>query len=164
MRRIGAKYRLGEIPKELQELRTEDGAESRLDQEYVYAENLQQEHPTKAEAIAWVVNIIQRSRGRELPGSFNPMLISRLFKEQSEQWENLASAHVMRVAGYCMTFAKALLKYMTTQDTYDKVMMHKIEPALERRKQQARAQLADILKDKNGHPITYNHYYTTTVQ
>lgn len=164
MRQFGAKYVLREVPQEMQELRTEDAEEGKLDQEYIYAEDLQMEHHTKDDAIKWVVNIIQRSRGRELPGNFNPMLISQLFKEQSEHWQELAYTHVRRVAAYCMTFAKVLLKSITTSDIFDKIMMYKVEPALERRTQDARSQLSAILQDKNGHPITYNHYYTTTVQ
>lgn len=40
------------------------------------------EQMTEEEAIAWVKPLILESRGRELPGTFNPMLISNLFWEQ----------------------------------------------------------------------------------
>jgi len=38
----------------------------------------------REEGLQWVLRVLQRSRGRELPGNFNPMLISQLFWEQSE--------------------------------------------------------------------------------
>jgi hypothetical protein len=34
---------------------------------------------TRNQAVQWVIQILQRSRRRELPGTFNPMLISHLF-------------------------------------------------------------------------------------
>ena len=43
-------------------------------------------------------------------------------------------------------------------------MTHKVQPALASRLVAAQAELAKILADKACHPITYNHYYTTTIQ
>ena len=37
-------------------------------------------------------------------------------------------------------------------------------PALEARHMVAREELKKIIDDKGSHPITYNHYYTTTIQ
>ena len=39
---------------------------------------------THKQAIDWVKNTLERTRGYELPGTFQPMLISQLFWEQSE--------------------------------------------------------------------------------
>jgi len=45
---------------------------------------------TRAEATTWVLKILRRSRGHELPGTYNPLLISTLFWEQSSRWLELA--------------------------------------------------------------------------
>lgn len=53
------------------------------------------------DALVWVKGILSRSRGRELPGNFNPLLISELFWEQSCQWEILAQDHVENIWEVC---------------------------------------------------------------
>lgn len=162
-RSYGAKYHLYDLPAELRDLEDENAANRVLDVEYQQVER-QQLKRTHAEATTWAVNQMQRTRGRELPGNFNPMLIGQLFREQSEPWAGLAKDHVSRVAEYCTLFTKDLLRSITNQDVYDKLLVHLVKPALERRETTAYAELAKALDDKDNHPITYNHYYTTTVQ
>ena len=42
-------------------------------------------HRSKRQAIEWVREALLRTRGRELPGDFNPLLVSELFWEQSSK-------------------------------------------------------------------------------
>ncbi len=64
---------------------------------------------TRDQAVEWVLGVLQRSRGRELPGTFNPMLIGQLFWEQSSHWEAMALAHIERVAAKCNRFVSMVL-------------------------------------------------------
>lgn len=43
------------------------------------------------EEIRQILNI---TRGCELPGMFNPLIVGDLFREQSGPWENLAREHL----------------------------------------------------------------------
>jgi hypothetical protein len=46
--------------------------------------------PTKMsyrEATGWVSQVLKRTRGRELPGNFNPILVGELFWEQASKWQ-----------------------------------------------------------------------------
>jgi hypothetical protein len=49
---------------------------------------------THAEATNWVKPLLENSRGRELSGTFDPILICPLFREQSMKWEELAINHL----------------------------------------------------------------------
>lgn len=166
MRRYGHKYKIG-ITEGNNDgfLQTDEKqiVDPELDSSYASAA-WPQITKTRAEAISWVKNVLQRSRGRELPGNFNPLLINELFKEQSESWETLALAHIDRIAIVCESFVRALLNDVTTPDVSARLQAHQVEPALKARLAGAQAELSKIIQDKNRHPITYNHYYTTTIQ
>ena len=118
---------------------------------------------TKNEALDWVGNILRRSRGRELPGTFNPLLITQLFKEQSEYWEVMANEHMVRVYQKCTDFVRLVLEHVAPADTA-KLISAKTAAALEASFAAAKGKLDKLIKDKKGHPSTYNHYFTTTVQ
>lgn len=118
----------------------------------------------KTEAIEWVLRILERSRGRELPGNFNPMLISHLFWEQSQPWEDLALAHIHQVADICSLFIRLVLKHVSPQPISSRLFALKVETVLNEARHTSQAELKKIIKDQKRHPITYNHYYTTTIQ
>ncbi|KAJ9655214.1 hypothetical protein H2201_008851 [Coniosporium apollinis] len=119
---------------------------------------------TRPRAVDWVLRVLQRTRGRELPGNFNPMLISQLFWEQSEPWKALALAHIDRVGAACSRFVELVLQKVTTPEVWSRLLSLRVEGALSSALASSRAELGRIIEDKLRHPITYNHYYTTTVQ
>ena len=119
---------------------------------------------TRNQAIQWVIRILQRSRGRELPGIFNPMLISQLFWEQSERWESLARAHIDFVANSCKIFLLDVLDHVASTDVKARLLDLTVLPALKCAHEAALDELKGIVEDKKRHPITYNHYFTDTLQ
>ncbi|KAF2098337.1 hypothetical protein NA57DRAFT_66664 [Rhizodiscina lignyota] len=119
---------------------------------------------TKEEAVNWVVDILRRTRGRELPGNFNPMLISELFWEQSSPWETMAMEHINNVADACQEFVCKVLQKVTSNDIEARLQDVRVESALKEALKEARAELKKVIADKQRHPITYNHYYTMTIQ
>ena len=44
-----------------------------------------------------IEDVMRRTRGRELPGTFNPMIVADLFLEQSDPWEPIARSHIEKV-------------------------------------------------------------------
>lgn len=124
-------------------------------------------HPkklTRSAAILWVQCVLERSRGCELPGNFNPLLISQLFWEQSEPWNALATAHINKVADACKDFVKIVLQHAAAPEIESRLVGLCVDAALESSLQASRGELAKIIADKARPPMTYNHYYTTTVQ
>lgn len=47
---------------------------------------------------------IRRSRGRELPGLFNPMIMADLFRDQASPWGGVVYDHIGRVWRACKRF------------------------------------------------------------
>lgn len=45
---------------------------------------------TASEALEWVSQVLIRTRGKELAGNFNPLLIGELFWEQSSKWPSMS--------------------------------------------------------------------------
>ncbi|KAF2227464.1 P-loop containing nucleoside triphosphate hydrolase protein [Elsinoe ampelina] len=163
MRQYGSKFRVVDGPPEFSEMEEKEKDSFTLAKYYKEAESFQlvQSH---SEALKWVQEILERSRGRELPGNFNPAMIGQLFREQSQPWQQLAAAHVDKVVDLCTSFVEQLLRSITTEDVYNKVLQNIVQPELKARADRAHEELMEIVKDKNGDPITYNHYYTTTIQ
>lgn len=64
---------------------------------------------SKKDALKWVKKVLQRARGTELLGTFNPNMVAELFWEQSEAWEKLSVDHIENVAKMCEQFVSAIL-------------------------------------------------------
>jgi hypothetical protein len=119
---------------------------------------------TRSEAMDWVLGILRRSRGRELPGTFNPHVISQLFWEQSEGWKALAKDHIDRVAESCQIFVHQALDEVASSDVKANLVSLTIGHSLHNAHKNALDELDKIDEDKKRHPITYNHYFTLTMQ
>lgn len=52
---------------------------------------------TRDKFIDHIYHLMKRTKGRELPGTFNPMIVSDLFLEQSTPWEAIARSYVDKV-------------------------------------------------------------------
>jgi hypothetical protein len=120
---------------------------------------------TRDRFLDHVEDLIKRTRGCELPGTFNPMIISDLFAEQSRPWGGLAKKHIEQVADAVMKFLRHLVSHIADSSTGDTLFQKMVEPALEAILRSAKCKTNDILAPlQKGHPITYNHYFTETVQ
>ncbi|KAJ4991097.1 dynamin family protein [Stagonosporopsis vannaccii] len=119
---------------------------------------------TRKEAVSWVKSSLERTRGHELPGTFQPMLISELFWEQSEPWQEIALDHINEVARACKEFVNTVLQYTAPLEFQPKIAAVNVDAALTKCLTNAKEESAKVLKDKARHPSTYNHYFTTTIQ
>ena len=119
---------------------------------------------SRADAIEWVRKLLVRSRGRELPGSFNPLLVSELFRDQSRPWERISREHVQNIWIVSRTFLESLLSILADKDTFGSLFTHWVEPVLTERLKKANERLDHLLIDRERHAITYNHYYTEVLQ
>lgn len=175
MRLRGHKYSFGSGPGD-NEKDTEEAEKARQDLEKLYSADFDEDlallleskpkpkQLTRKEAVEWVMKTLERSRGYELPGTFQPMLISQLFWEQSQPWEQLAFDHVNRVAGACKNFVYIVIQEIAPPEFKGRLTTLSIDAALTASLNAAKEELRKILKDKARHPSTYNHYFTTTIQ
>jgi hypothetical protein len=111
---------------------------------------------TRKEGIAWVKKTLERSRGYELPGTFQPVLISQLFWEQSQPWENIASEHIAKVARVCKDFVYAVLQHTAPTEFLPRIIGLSVDAALKNSMLAAKDEMKKVLADKARHPMTYN--------
>lgn len=116
------------------------------------------------QAQKWVSQVLFRTRGRELPGNFNPLLVGELFWEQSSNWHSLAEEHIERVASVCCRFLEILLSDKTPKDMQPRLWSTQIHDALRGRNNASIRELKLIIDDLKSYPINYNHYYTDTIK
>ncbi|KAH7072271.1 P-loop containing nucleoside triphosphate hydrolase protein [Paraphoma chrysanthemicola] len=120
---------------------------------------------TRTKFLDRIETLMKRTRGCELPGTFNPLIISDLFLEQSGPWPTLASHHMEQVARAATRFLQQLVSHIADASTSGALFQTLVEPALESIIQEAKRKTTDLLRPhQQGHPITYNHYFTETVQ
>ena len=119
---------------------------------------------TNAQALNWVGQALIRTRGRELSGEFNPLLVGELFWEQSSNWHNLAVDHVDEVSQVCSQFLQALLEDKCPKDIRSRLWSSQIQDSLKSRYESAIQELDRIVEDARSYPINYNHYYTDIVE
>lgn len=108
-------------------------------------------------------DVVIRSRGCELLGNFNPLVITELFWEQSSKWQLFAQAHVDEVSRVCCCFLENLLKDKAPSDRIPRVWP-RISERIKERHRKAMNELEKILNDTQSYVINYNHYYTNTIK
>ncbi|KFY67375.1 hypothetical protein V496_01566 [Pseudogymnoascus sp. VKM F-4515 (FW-2607)] len=112
----------------------------------------------------WILNQYRQSRGAELPGTVNPVVLQSLFRQQSARWESLAEQHVVKVEEIVRNFNQALLENLVPED----VLRAKIEARnltfYNAAHDAAIVQLSQIIGDeRSGILQTINHYFADTL-
>ncbi|KUJ15925.1 dynamin family protein-like protein [Mollisia scopiformis] len=119
---------------------------------------------SKKSALKWITTVLARTRGRELVGNYNPLLIGELFWEQSFKWKTIATDHIEEVASHCSQFLKTLIHEKCPMDVESRLWDSKINDVLRERRETAGQELLTIMEEINAYPINYNHYYTDTIR
>lgn len=119
----------------------------------------------RRQALDWVEKPLIIIRGRELAGNFNPLLIGELFWEQSQNWEVIAQRYAEEISQLCDYFVGDLQQEPCPKDICAaRIRFGHIQNVLKQRLHSSLAELKNIIAGKSLYPITYNHYYTTTIQ
>lgn len=112
-----------------------------------------------------VRELVRKSRGCELPGTFNPLIVGDLFYQQSKPWKRLIERYSERILDATRTSLELISLHTTDENTSEGLLREVIDPAMERYAHQLERKVAEILRPhQKGHPITYNHYFTETIQ
>lgn len=108
--------------------------------------------------------LMRRSRGRELPGTFNPLIIGDLFTQQCQPWRGLAEECQDKAVQATHVVINMILEEVAVPETRYAIRQ-RINVGMERIKTQLEVKIDEILQRHYcGHPITYNHYLIDTVQ
>ncbi|KAI1521740.1 interferon-induced GTP-binding protein Mx, partial [Pyrenophora tritici-repentis] len=122
-------------------------------------------HISRSDYVAKVTRLLKRSRGRELPGTFDPLIVGQLFHEQREPWAKLVDQYLEIILRAVYFLAHTALAHVCGQSTLTGLSRQFIYIRLERLTAELRNKVTELLKPHDaGHPITYNHYLTENVQ
>lgn len=120
---------------------------------------------SRADFISHVQNLMLRTRGRELPGTFSPMIVADLFKEQCRPWKVILRDHVENVGAAARVLLNLVCAYSADYRACQLCLQEIVNPAMDRIMTTLQAKADRLLLPHNsGHPITYNHYFTETLQ
>lgn len=111
-----------------------------------------------------VQELMRRTRGRELPGRFNSLIVTDLFLEQSKPWKSIVVKHVDR----CWGAAKQCLTLVTGSIAEGSIgvrlLRRVVFPALDNVKGEIALKASEIINSQVlCHPVTYNEQYLQAV-
>ncbi|EXJ78226.1 hypothetical protein A1O3_09387 [Capronia epimyces CBS 606.96] len=108
---------------------------------------------------------MRRSRGRELPGTFNPLIIGDLFYLQSKPWESIVTDCIDNLLEDVQKTTLPILRHILDNKSLTGLIEHVLNPAFDAIEASLRQKTRELLEPQQlGHPITYNHYFTDSVQ
>lgn len=120
---------------------------------------------TREEFMDHIQHLMRRTKGRELPGTFNPMIVADLFLEQSSPWEAIIRSHIEKVWKAAKEFLSLTTTYIADAATSKALFQKIFEPALNQLLGTLNAKTTELLTPhQKSHPITYNHYFTEALQ
>ncbi|KAE8440607.1 hypothetical protein EG329_007036 [Mollisiaceae sp. DMI_Dod_QoI] len=109
--------------------------------------------------------LMKETRGRELPGTYNPLIVADLFSRQCKPWEGLVASLSKRVLGSAYDTVNSVLQHTADEQTARSLLREVVGPTMENLKNALAIKVQEILEPHlSGHPITYNHYLTKNVQ
>lgn len=112
-----------------------------------------------------IVSMMTRNRGRELPGMFNPLIVSDLFQKQSSPWKEITEEHVKAMWNVSRVFMRCLVNHVADASTARTILEDIVQPKLDVILVNLLAKAEGLLNPHQaGHPITYNYYFMATLQ
>ncbi|KAL7791887.1 P-loop containing nucleoside triphosphate hydrolase protein [Trichoderma ceciliae] len=120
---------------------------------------------TREEFVNKVVDMMSYRRGRELPNSFSPTIVTDLFREQSSPWKPIVQRHIQKVWGAAKAFLTHLVTHISDPTTVAAIMEAVVHPKLEALLISLQEKALILLHPyQNDHPITYNSDFTEALQ
>lgn len=108
---------------------------------------------------------MRRSRGRELPGMFNPLIVGDLFYLQAQPWARFVTECIDNILASVQRAIALMVQDVLDERTSNAVLAQLVYPQLEKLVAGLRSKALELLSpQQSGHPITYNHYFTDVVQ
>ncbi|KAJ5500691.1 hypothetical protein N7453_009742 [Penicillium expansum] len=119
----------------------------------------------REEYVQHIGILLKKTRGRELPGTFNPLIVKDLFQEQCSPWEDITRGHITAAWTAAREFLRYAVSHVADEVTSKALFEKVILPALENVRYTLEKGSEELLMPhQRGHPITYNHYFTETLQ
>ncbi|KAM3521620.1 hypothetical protein MY4038_008968 [Beauveria bassiana] len=117
----------------------------------------------RSDYVEDVAGRLKFSKGRELQGLFNPLIVTDLFIEQCEPWARIARALVEDILEAVHQTTQLIVERIAASDVAEGVLKL-IRQGIDGLKVTMDAQVGALLASTAQHPITYNPQLTKTVQ
>lgn len=118
---------------------------------------------SRSEYIRHVTDRLRFSKGRELHGLFNPLIITELFVQQCQPWEGLVKDLADDILDAVQETIQLIVKYITASDVADE-LLQLIRQGIDILKADMDTKINALLKSAAQPPITYNPQLTENVQ
>ncbi|KAJ6257355.1 Dynamin [Drechslerella dactyloides] len=116
------------------------------------------------EARAWIIKTYRRTRGQELQGTYNSVLLAELFHEQSSPWLDIAREHLHTVFRSASRFIRQALAFIVKDEQVLRRLHPEVQDILDKSHREAKLELTQLWKDERRFPMTYNSYYADVVR
>jgi hypothetical protein len=104
-------------------------------------------------------------KGRELPGTFNPLVIGDLFGRQCKPWKGITQNLIEQIHTAALTTFDRIVEQHCDSHTHARLMHEHIQPSLHVLRQDLQAKVEELLRPHfDIHPITYNKELLEKVQ
>ncbi|KAJ5766695.1 uncharacterized protein N7511_004311 [Penicillium nucicola] len=112
----------------------------------------------------WIRCYYVDSRGPELPGVVNPVVIENMFRQQSSPWESIGQTYINTIVKVVHDFNDHVLALIAPEDEVRTKLQALLLQQKQRTQHEALNKLQQILKDERGGVLqTVNHYYADTL-
>lgn len=118
---------------------------------------------SRSEYVADVANRLKFSKGRELPGLFNPLIVSDLFVEQCKPWRRIVKVLAEEILESAHLTTQSIVEQITANDVAGGILKL-VRQEIEGLKVEMDVQVNALLASVEQHPITYNPQLTENVQ
>ncbi|KAI1469611.1 P-loop containing nucleoside triphosphate hydrolase protein [Daldinia caldariorum] len=119
----------------------------------------------RSDYLELVKELMVECRGRELPGTYNPLVVGDLFSRQCKPWEPITQNLVEQIHEAAASTFNRITTEICDDNTKTRLMKYHIQPALHRLRGDLKDKVDELLEPHLSiHPITYNDYLTKTVQ
>ncbi|KAG6166749.1 hypothetical protein E4U51_003366 [Claviceps purpurea] len=149
---------------EFKETMREKGQQRAIIDEASSEASLDNRNVVRSDYIEEVKDLMERSRGCELSGTFNPLIVGELFVEQCQPWKNLTSEAEKKILQAVDEVEHAIVDHITVKETAPAIL-HMLRGGTDKLKKALGQKLKELLQPHSDrHPITYNNYLTDTVK
>lgn len=118
----------------------------------------------KSGILPWIETVYSNSRGFEI-GTFNHTLLSTLMKKQSIKWSVLAWGYISDMIGVVHAFIRKALEIVSKDTQMSSKIMSLLMGDLVEKYKHAMSTVEFLLRiEREGTPITLNHYFNDNLQ
>jgi Dynamin family/Dynamin central region len=101
--------------------------------------------------------LLDHCKGKELPGSFTPLLVGDLFISQSKNWKDIAIEFVEDVWDLVKQFLNDVLVYVADESVRQAILEEVIDPAMDERLAHLKEKVIEVHSPyAGGYPATLN--------